>query len=154
VVLRGLMIESIPPCSSLGTLHGIEFMGGGSLHVENVAVRGFPGSAIDAKLTADGSSLTVDHSDLREDCTAGVSAATTVGHVVATVSDSFISDVGTAMSAGAGAQMFISGNTIVGNGAGLTSSAGGYWRAMGTTTWWATALTAHRRSSSTRRRQR
>jgi hypothetical protein len=131
VVLRGLMIESIPPCTSANTLHGIDFIGGGSLHVENVAVRGFPGSAIEAKLAADGSSLTVEHSDLREDCTAGVSVATTVGHVAATVSDSFISDVGTAISAGAGAQMFISGNTIVGDGVGLATSAGGVLSSFG-----------------------
>jgi hypothetical protein len=131
VVLRGLTIESLPPCTTAGSLHGVDFLAGGSLHVEDVSVRGFPGSAIEAKLAADGSSFTVEHSDLRENCTAGVSASTTVGHVSATVSDNFISDVGTALSAGAGAQMFMSANTIVGNGVGLATSAGGVLSSFG-----------------------
>jgi Right handed beta helix region len=125
VTLRGLTIEYIAPCTAPSTsLDGILLLAG-SLSVQDVSIHGFPEDGVNAKAAADGSSLDISGSDLRENCAGGVAASTTVGHVSATLSDNFISDDGVAVLAGSSSQVTISANTIVDNAVGLASSSGG-----------------------------
>jgi hypothetical protein len=124
VTLRGLTIEYTTPCSSPApSLDGV-LLEGGTLNVQNVSIHGFPEDAVNANLNADGSSLSVEGSDLRDNCTAGVTASTTTGHVPVTLTDNFISNDGTAVSAGPSSQVSINGNTIVDNATGLATVAG------------------------------
>jgi hypothetical protein len=128
VVLRGLTLEGIAQgsaCPGSPGLNGIQFIGGGSLLVDHLTVHGFLDSAVNAALTADGASLTVTNSDLRDNCGTGVAATTTVGHVSVNVADSFISANGSGVQAGANATVTLSGNTITGNAVGLASTGTG-----------------------------
>lgn len=124
VTLRGLTIEYEAPCTSAApSFDGIELLGGG-LHVEDVSIHGFPEDAVNAKLEAAGSSLSVEGSDLRDNCTGGVAATTTTGQLPVTLTGNFISNDGVAVSAGPSSQVSINDNTIVDNATGLATAAG------------------------------
>jgi hypothetical protein len=124
VTLRGLTIQYTAPCVSPAlSLDGIRLLSG-QLHVEDVAINGFPEDAVNAKLAADGSTLSVNGSQLRDNCTGGVAASTTTGHVPVTLSDNFISNDVVGVSAESLSQVLISGNTIVDNATGLATAAG------------------------------
>ncbi|HEY2632060.1 MAG TPA: right-handed parallel beta-helix repeat-containing protein [Solirubrobacteraceae bacterium] len=124
VTLRGLTIEYAPPCAAGGSaLSGI-LLSAGSLSVQDVGIHGFPGDAIDANASAEGSSLSVAGSDLRDNCSGGVVASTTAGRLAATVSGNLISNDTTGVSAGAGSQVSINANTIADNATGLSVAAG------------------------------
>jgi nitrous oxidase accessory protein NosD len=125
VVLRGLSIESIPPCTAGANVHGIRFVSGRSLHVDRVTVRGFPGAAIGVEPSADGGAVTISNSDLRDNCTAGVLARRAAGNVGVLLSHSFLAGNGTGVLAGDGSTVRITGNTIAANGVGLASEPGG-----------------------------
>jgi nitrous oxidase accessory protein NosD len=132
VVLRGLTIQSIGAnCSSPSALHGIRFLSGGALHVENVNINGFPGAAIDAEPTIDGTSITVINSELRDNCGQGLLARRSGGHLDATLSGGFLSNDGTAVIAGAGSDVRITQNTIVSNAVGLGTEAGATLESFG-----------------------
>ncbi len=124
VTLRGLTIEYEAPCTSAApSFDGIELLGGG-LHVEDVSIHGFPEDAVNAKLEAAGGSLSVEDSDLRDNCTGGVAATTTTGQLPVTLTSNFISNDGVAVSAGPSSQVSINDNTIVDNATGLATAAG------------------------------
>jgi hypothetical protein len=90
VVLRGLTLQYVSAnCTAPSALHGIRFLSGGALHVENVNINGFPGAAIDAEPTIDGTSLTVTNSELRDNCSQGLLARRSGGHLDATLSGGF-----------------------------------------------------------------
>jgi hypothetical protein len=125
VVLRGITLDNVAPCSGAGAIHAIKFLSGRSLHVDRVAVRGFPGAAIDAEPSADGGSVTVSNSDLRDNCTAGVLARRAGGNVGLTLTRSFLAGNGTGVLAGDGSTVRITRNTVVANGVGLASESGG-----------------------------
>jgi hypothetical protein len=124
VVLRGLTIDPTAPCSAPGSFHGIRFMAGRTLRVENTVIRGFSGAGVSAEAAA-GGSVTVTGSELRDNCTAGLIARTTAGAVDATLSGSFLSHDRTGVLSGAHATVRIAHNTIVNQSVGLATENGG-----------------------------
>ena len=125
VVLRDLTLEHRPACSAPASYHGVRFVGGGTLRLEHVTVRGFPGAAVDAEPTVDGAEVVVSDSTLADNCTAGVIARRTAGTVTTTVTDSFVTRSGTALLAGAGATLVSARNTVVADTTGFGTENGG-----------------------------
>lgn len=124
VTLRGLTIENVVPCTGPGSTNGVRFTSGGAVHVIGTEVRGFPGAGVAASLTTSGS-LTVEHSILRDNCTAGLSATTSGGTVTASLSHSTVTDDVTGVLSGAGANVLIGQDSVFANTTGLSSTGGG-----------------------------
>jgi hypothetical protein len=103
----------------------VRFLPGRSLRIEASTIHGFSGAAVDAEPTADGGTVTIAGSRLRDNCTAGLLARRSAGSVAATISDSFITNNRTGVLAGTGSTVRLTGNTIVGNTTGLASETGG-----------------------------
>src|SRR4051812_14169792 len=129
VVLRGLAIEAIAPCTSAGSAHGIKFVSGRSLHVEDSTIRGFSGNAVDAEPAA-GGSVSVTRTDVRDNCTGGIFAGSAAG-VNASLTDSFISHSGVGVGAGDGGRIDIARNVVVGNATGLGATGSGVLASWG-----------------------
>jgi Right handed beta helix region len=121
VIIRNVQVRSLSPCSAAGTTDGIAFTGGAALRLENVTVSGFSGAGLRAAPDP-AATLTVDHSDFHDNCTAGVSVAETAH---ASVNDSALFGNGSAIKAGPGATVEIGRDTITGNTVGLDTTGGG-----------------------------
>ncbi len=129
VVLRNLSIEAIAPCTTPGTANGIKFISGRSLHVEYTTIRGFSGRAIDMEPAA-GGSASVSRTDLHDNCTGGVFAASAADTNL-TLTDSFITHSGTAVGVGDGGRAEIARNLVTGNTTGLAATGSGVLASWG-----------------------
>jgi hypothetical protein len=131
VTLRGLEVTNGTACTGPGTGTGIRFITGHSLRVENVIVHGFAAAGIDASPTTAAASLTIDHSDLRDNCTTAINVAPTAASLPVQITNSTFTHNATAISAGNGAQVRLGHNTISGNTTGLATTGTGVISSFG-----------------------
>jgi hypothetical protein len=108
----------------LGTgINAIELLAGGTLIVDHVNINGFTGAGVLASLSATGSSVFVQDTNVTN-CGSGVRLTTTTGNVLGTLSNVRLEGVTNGLEAALGGRATISSSFISGNSTGILASSG------------------------------
>ncbi|MFY9822085.1 MAG: right-handed parallel beta-helix repeat-containing protein [Thermoanaerobaculia bacterium] len=118
IILRNLSIKG------LGTgINAIDFLAGGTLIVDHVNIDGFTGAGVLASLSATGSSVFVQDTNVTN-CATGVRLTTSTGNVFGTLSNVRLEAVTNGLEAALGGRATISSSFVSGNsGSGILCSA-------------------------------
>jgi hypothetical protein len=117
---NGISINGLSINGSSNGLNGIRIVSAARVTIEDTVIDGFTQSAISVN-SSEGISVGIRNASIRNNVQFGLSA-TPASTADITVVDSFFTGNGTAISAGAGATIRISDNTIAYNTTGLSST--------------------------------
>ena len=123
VVLRGLTIEHKAPCAAPGTANGVRVVAARTVRIEDSVIQGFPGAGVADQ--AGGATVTVAHSELLDNCTAGVSATTAAGTTALTLTGSLVANAPVGVLADARSTLRIADDQVAGNVTGVAARNGG-----------------------------
>jgi Right handed beta helix region len=134
VILRDLDIQGFGPGSGgcpYGGLAGVLVTGARTVGIENSTITSQTRGVQIVPAGAD-VDVTINRTDISNNCQYGIQVAPTGGHAArVTVRDSTITNSGTAISAGDGAHVWLTGTTIFDNTIGLETLGGGLIDAFG-----------------------
>jgi hypothetical protein len=109
----------------------VRIIGGRTIRIENSTIAN-QATGVQVLPGANDVDLIVNRTDISNACQYGIQVAPTGGHAArVTVRGSTITNAGTAISAGAGARVWLTGTTIFGNAVGLETPGGGLIDAFG-----------------------
>jgi hypothetical protein len=121
VIIRNLRLNGV----SSGT-HGIRFIQGGDLNVENCYIFGFTQNGIDIALTAGGSTVNIVNTVIKHNGNDGIRATTTVGMVNVEVNNTSVMVSGNhGIEAASGSIVGFDNGIITSGNNGATATAGG-----------------------------
>lgn len=131
VVLRGLSINGaglsvVPGCLNVTGVRGVWLRNARSLTIENTRIAGNTTAGVMLAPETSDAKVVLNRVDIGRGCQSGIDAAPAAGRKVdVMVRDSTVSNTLTAIRAGAGAHVWLTGTSIFGNGTGLLTANGG-----------------------------
>ncbi|HWT91491.1 MAG TPA: right-handed parallel beta-helix repeat-containing protein, partial [Solirubrobacteraceae bacterium] len=137
VVLRGLDIfgggtfTPVPPCPFSG-LRGVLLRNARSLRIDDSTIGNQATAGIVVAPEASDPEVLIDGVDLSNVCGRGIDVSPAAGRTAnVTVHDTTVFNAGTALFAGAGGNVFLSGSVFASSGTGIDTSGGGTVAAVG-----------------------
>jgi hypothetical protein len=129
VILRNLDIfgsgSVAPPACPYSGLAGVRVLGARTVRIENSTISS-QATGVQIVPNAGDVDVIVNHTEISNACQYGIQVVPTGGHAArVTVRDSTITNAGTAISAGAGAHVWLTRTTIFDNAVGLEALDGG-----------------------------
>ena len=124
VTIRDLSLAAAHPCATAGSADGIRYLSGGAVHVQDTLIHGFSGAGLAEQLSSAGT-LSIDRSDVHDNCAAGVVATTAAGSAPLELADSLLTANATNVAAGSGATIRLAHNAITAGGVGVAAYPGG-----------------------------
>ncbi|MES1193390.1 MAG: right-handed parallel beta-helix repeat-containing protein, partial [Solirubrobacterales bacterium] len=133
VVIKRLNIDATGICTPATTPHGIRFLQGSSLTVQDVGIQGFRGAGISLEPTDGHGTVVVRDSVITNNCTAGVQAASPAlsGDMTVHLKDNLLTGNATGVRAGAHSAVTLTSNTIVANTTPTATEADGTLTSLG-----------------------
>jgi hypothetical protein len=119
ITIRNISFQGL-----LTGINAIELLAGGTLIVDHVNINGFTGAGVLASLSATGSSVFVQDTNVTN-CGTGVRLTSTTGNVLGTLSNVRLEGVTNGLEAALGGRAMISNSFVSGNsGSGILASSG------------------------------